>query len=163
MKTLSTFALAVVLSAGCATTQGTQEAEAPAPVQSTQSQYLGLYAGTYICSRGENGITVAIDQLSDVNAAKMDVTQVEARLWFYDTASNPDHPDGAFQLSGIINSGAIDMTPGDWISDTPNNWGAAGLKGEFRTNEGQIYLHGKPSGPGTSACEKFKLKRLDGF
>ena len=159
------FAGTAILLTGCTlgATENTPEPTEPSPAQSTQAAYMGVYAGTYVCSGGENGITVSIDELEDVNAAKMDVTQAKARLWFYDTSGNPGHPTGAFHLSGLINSGSIDMTPGDWISDVPANWGAAGIKGQFQTENGQIYLHGKPSGPGTSACQDFKLKRLEDF
>lgn len=159
------FAGTAILLAGCTlgAAENTPEPTLPSQAQSTQTEYLGIYAGTYVCSGGENGITVSIDELEDVNAAKMYVTQAKARLWFYDTSGNPGHPAGAFHLSGLINSGSIDMTPGEWISDVPANWGAAGIKGQFQTENDQIYLHGKPSGPGTSACQDFKLKRLEDF
>ena len=130
---------------------------------SSQSNFLGIYAGTYTCSRGENGITVSVDSIIDIHAAKDDVAEISARLWFYDIASNPGHPTGAFNLAGIVNSGSTEMEPGEWISDEPSNWGAAGIKGEFLEFDGGLYLTGKPTGPGTGACETFTLSKLSGL
>ena len=85
---------------------------------------------------------------------------VEARLWFYDTTSNPNHPAGAFAMTGTISeSGAIELTPGEWISEIPSNWGAAGIVGVMHTDEWTA----EPTGPGTSECQYFRLSRLVGL
>ena len=123
----------------------------------------GIYAGTYVCARGENGLTLSLDTFEAIQAAMFDVNAVSARLWFYDTANNPGHPSGAFMLSGMVMSGGLDLEPGEWLSEVPENWGAAGIEGQFVVEGDDIYLEGKPSGPGTSACEPFRLKRLSGL
>lgn len=122
------------------------------------TEYEGVYAGTYICSRGENGITVSLDSFEDAEDGAS--ASVEARLWFYDTTSNPNHPAGAFAMTGTISeSGAIELTPGEWISEIPSNWGAAGIVGVMHTDEWTA----EPTGPGTSECQYFRLSRLVGL
>lgn len=126
--------------------------------------YLGVYAGTYVCALGENGITVSLDRAEGITeAAVMGMYNTDARLWFYDTAGNAGHPSGAFNLSGMLRGITLKVSPTDWISDVPSNWGAAGISAEFLEEDGDIYLEGRPTGAGTEACERFRLKRLQGF
>ena len=160
MKTLGSISALAVCLAAC-----TSVSQTPESIQRISSQlgYKGSYAGTYTCARGENGITVSVDRITDIGAARSGLAEVSARLWFYDISSNPAHPSGAFQLSGLLDLGKINMIPGEWLSDMPENWGAAGLEGEFVREGGEMYFVGEPSGPGTSACKTFKLKKLAGL
>ncbi|MEO1643302.1 MAG: hypothetical protein AAFR74_08200, partial [Pseudomonadota bacterium] len=98
-----------------------------------------------------------------IEAARSGVAEVSARLWFYDVMSNPGHLSGAFSMNGLLDLGKVDLTPTEWLSEIPDNWGSAGIVGEFVTEDGEAYLKGKPSGPGTSACQTFTLKKLAGL
>jgi len=136
--------------------------EFAAPVE--MHPYLGVYAGTYTCALGENGITVSFDRAEEnTGAAVLGQYFADARLWFYDTAGNAGHPSGAFNLSGILRGITLKVSPTDWISDVPSNWGAAGISAEFLKEDGEVYLEGRPTGDGTEACERFRLKRLQNF
>jgi len=140
--------------ATCATS-GTAMADDHA---SAFADYEGVYAGTYICSRGENGITVSLDSFEDAEDGAS--ASVQARLWFYDTTANPNHPEGAFAMSGTITKDhAIELTPGEWLSEIPVSWGAAGIVGVATPTAWTV----EPTGPGTSECELFKLTRLVGL
>ena len=132
---------------------------------SDATKYLGVYAGSYVCSKGENGITISLDTVVDLIGAKEPGTaKIDGRLWFYDVASNAGHPEGAFTLSGTIDEdGDIDLKPGDWLSDIPSGWGAAGVQGAIAEMDGRAAMVAKPSGPGTDACEDFILNRLEGL
>lgn len=129
------------------------------------SEYPGIYSGTYICAAGENGMTISFDRFEDIHAANWPPTaEIEARLWFYDVASNPGHPSGAFHLTGLYRNGELELEPGDWIQRPQQSWGAAGLSGEFKRDEtGRMTFTGTPTGRGTSACERLTLYRLEGF
>ena len=146
-------------SAGCAQTDGLEMPESAA------NAYAGVYAGSYVCSAGDNGLTVSLDSFADLEGAdEAGLTTVEGRLWFYDLASNAAHPEGAFTLSGTIDGdGDIELSPGDWISEIPANWGAAGISGSIAEDGGEAAWVGIPTGPGTEACETFVLKRLKGL
>jgi len=159
---------AMSMVAACATGSEVDEASSSAEPAVEQAEAApdfraGIYAGTYVCARGENGLTLSLDTFEAIPAAMFDVNAVSARLWFYDTANNPDHPSGAFMLSGLAMSGQLDLEPGEWLSEVPENWGAAGISGRFVVEGDEVYIEGKPSGPGTSACEPFRLKRLGGL
>ncbi|MEM7492346.1 MAG: hypothetical protein AAF296_03130 [Pseudomonadota bacterium] len=160
MKTIGLLSALTICLVACASV-----ADAPEDTQpiSSQAVYKGVYAGTYTCARGENGITVSVDRITHIEAARSGVAGISARLWFYDVSSNPGHPTGAFELNGILDLSKVDMIPGEWLSDIPENWGAAGVEGEFVKEDGDIYFVGEPSGPGTSACQTFKLKKLVGL
>lgn len=136
----------------------------PVLTEAEAMKYAGVYAGSYVCANGENGITLSIDTAVDMIGGEAGLAKVDGRLWFYDIMSNQGHPSGAFVVSGTVNAaGELNVTPGGWISEIPANWGAAGVSGRFDLSGDQAALTGKPTGPGTSACEMFTLMRLDGL
>ena len=164
MKYVLAAAILALSSTACAeeTNSGLSGPEIPA---SEATKYLGVYAGSYVCSKGENGITVSLDTVVDlIGAEDPGTSKIDGRLWFYDVASNADHPEGAFTISGTIDKdGDIDMKPGAWLSDIPSGWGAAGVEGSIAEMDGRAAMVARPSGPGTEACEDFVLKRLEGL
>ncbi|WP_027441336.1 hypothetical protein [Ponticaulis koreensis] len=155
--------IAFMIAAAAVSAQG-QEQETPAPLDYF-SEYPGVYSGSYICASGENGMTISFDTIEDIHAANMPPSAgVEARLWFYDLASNPGHPSGAFTLSGIYRYDRLEAEPTGWLQEPETSWGSAGIEGEFkRDRTGRMTFSGRPTGRGTSACETFTLYRLEGL
>ncbi|MEM8617554.1 MAG: hypothetical protein AAGF20_11555, partial [Pseudomonadota bacterium] len=124
-----TVLVALAFTAATACTSVTTQAVGQSPTSDAGSETLtGVYAGTYTCSRGENGITVSLDKVTP-SQMSADTAMVEARLWFYDTQTNPNHPSGAFKLSGVLIGERLELKPAGWISVEPVNWGAAGITG----------------------------------
>ncbi len=118
-------------------------------------QFLGDWAGTYICSAGEQGITLSIDEAMQVEGAG-DTTSLSGVLNFYSTVANPDRPEGAFTITGSVvgdtETGVLELAPGDWL-DEPENWGASGIEG--------IFLNGRIEGePTASGCHVLGLRKL---
>ncbi|MEM1087581.1 MAG: hypothetical protein AAGH90_07620 [Pseudomonadota bacterium] len=162
MRGFAIFALLGVMVCGCHA-QGSDQAplNGPALDASEFNKFQGVYAGSYICAFGENGLTVSLDTFSDLVGLDEKKARVDGRLWFYDVASNKGHPTGAFRLSGTIEeSGMIEMTPGEWLSEIPDNWGAAGIGGQITGDATSLKLTGRPTGPGTQACETFTIYAL---
>ena len=141
---------------------GTSPAEIP---ESEFTPYTGVYAGTYLCGKGENGMTISIDSVVDlVGVEDGPMAKVDARLWFYDTTGNPDHPKGAFKLTGTLSETELSLSPAGWISDAPSDWGAAGVKGIIiLEDDGPDELYGEPTGVGTWSCHEFQLTKLEGL
>lgn len=167
MKRFLTACLASAFVVACtpAPESNAQEASSSAVAPPSElAKYTGVYAGSYVCSLGENGITISIDTIVDLVGAETEQTgKVEGRLWFYDVAGNTGHPKGAFKLSGTITGTEIDLEPAGWISDEPMNWGAAGVEGQFVDLSADMMLVGKPTGFGTAGCSEFVLQRLEGL
>lgn len=167
MKTvIAIFAASVLMTACTAIPESVPDSSIveTVSVKANDHRFLGVYAGTYTCALGENGITVSLDRAEEnTEAAVMGQYFADARLWFYDTAGNAGHPSGAFNLSGILRGITLKVSPTDWISDVPSNWGAAGISAEFFEQDGEVFLVGRPTGDGTEACERFRLKRLQDF
>ena len=166
MRNFIIIALSATALSACVTqVQDVAPVERVEPIEQVEAHpYLGVYAGTYTCALGENGITVSLDRAEEnTGAAVLGQYFADARLWFYDTAGNAGHPSGAFNLSGILRGITLKVSPTEWISDVPRNWGAAGISAEFFEEDGDVFLVGRPTGNGTEACEPFRLKRLQGF
>lgn len=167
MKKFLTAFLAASFLVACSEAPESVADETPTAPQLSESQfakYTGVYSGSYVCSLGENGITISIDTIVDLIGAEGGPTgKVDGRLWFYDVMSNPGHPSGAFKLSGTITDAGFDLEPVGWITIEPDNWGAAGIEGEFVDLGAVMNLIGQPTGFGTAGCEGFALKRLEGL
>lgn len=164
LLSVGVFSLAMVACSQAPQSVADEPTSGPALPESEFAKYAGVYAGSYVCANGENGLTVSFDTFADLIGMEGEKTaKVEGRLWFYDVMSNTSHPSGAFKLSGTITGDTIDLDPAGWISEEPANWGAAGIEGSFVDLDVEMMLTGKPTGPGTGACQDFVLKRLEGL
>lgn len=54
----------------------------PVLPESELAKFKGVYAGSYVCSLGENGLTLSIDTVVDLIGTEASVGKVDARLWF---------------------------------------------------------------------------------
>ena len=138
----------------------------------------GNYAGTFICSSGEMGMSLSlkdtgpasIDMIgeepcrsgsgpcNDAQAARLkDMRTMSGVINFFPTAGNPDAPAGAFHVRGTANYGSkyrtrLELSPGKWI-DQPEGFGASGLSGSIV--DGKVY--GKPTAQG---CYTLKMRKI---
>nr|WP_161593769.1 hypothetical protein [Parerythrobacter lutipelagi] len=144
------------------------------------SGFEGTYAGTFICSSGEMGMTVSLEdagpatdetarnlcrsnsgQCYDEHKARSaDMRQIEGVLNFFPTSSNPDAPAGAFRVHGAADTSMrpayeIEMSPGSWI-EQPGNFGSSAMVATLLDGE----MVGKPTAPG---CHILKLRKLKGL
>lgn len=161
----SAFALISALLLAACNDPGMKEIDgAPSLPPAEASKYRGVYAGSYVCGLGENGLTVSIDSVVSLVGQEPGLAKVDGRLWFYDVNSNVGHPAGSYYISGTIDSeGTILVNPTDWISPEPQQWGAAGIDGMIIIGDAQTVMQGRPSGDGTQACQDFTLVRLEGL
>lgn len=120
----------------------------------------GTFAGTYMCSLGEQGLVVEIAEVKD-EADEEGWHEAYGRLQFFSTMSNPDRPEGAFYMNGRVNPvlleeniqmAKIEMLPGDWIVE-PDNYGSAGITGTIVNGSMQGKVEGGTSCVGLSASK----------
>lgn len=125
----------------------------------------GTYAGTFLCGRGEMGMSLTLvdkgsmEQMCratgscnrhDPNYEKRSLIGV---LNFFPTISNPSAPSGAFKLNGHAHHRGqtivrIFLEPGKWI-DQPENFGASGLEATLING----HMSGKPTAKKLPASE----------
>ncbi|WP_414517729.1 hypothetical protein [Nostoc sp. PCC 9305] len=99
----------------------------PTPKLKESSMISGQWVGTYTCSLGITGVTVAIDQTGD---------QVIADFSLYPIPENPNVPRGMSRYVGGFNSTSRVMIfpEGTWINRPGSSWKAFGFHGEFNEN-----------------------------
>lgn len=155
----------------------TQTMPALKPMHVLQTE--GTYAGTFLCSLGEMGMTLT---LKDVGAAVSaeDIGQghcktgsgpcndkqdqeistsrkVTGVINFFPTVGNPKAPKGAFEVSGAVNYASKYLTkfsvvPGKWL-DEPEGFGASGMTGTIYNYK----ISGKPTAPG---CHDLTMTKI---
>ncbi|PSB16410.1 hypothetical protein C7B65_21585 [Phormidesmis priestleyi ULC007] len=119
----------------------------PTPKESSIS---GQWVGTYTCSQGITGVTVAIDQVGN---------KVIADFSLYPVPENPNVPRGMARYEGDFNSTSLRMRfpRGTWINKPASSWTAFPFQGQFdealKTFSGEIDGH---------RCTTVNLKRKDG-
>jgi len=138
-----------------------QETTTLKPLNVAQMQ--GIYAGTFLCSSGEMGMSLSLGDIGgtinadgkSVNANKRLVNGV---LNFFPTVGNPDAPSGAFEVGGTADVYShftkVKLNPGKWL-DKPDNFGASGLEGII-SKSGRIT--GKPTFSGCHTLDMTKLR-----
>lgn len=141
----------------------------------------GEYAGSFLCSKGEMGMSLTLMEsdlsepltfkdLGEVpcrsgagscndlqNARFAQIRRLKGVLNFYPLLGNPDAPRGAFEVTGIMRPILpeiirIEMSPGAWL-EKPEGFGASGFEVSFRNG----VLSGKPT---ASSCSKLKMTKL---
>ena len=138
----------------------------------------GTYAGTFLCSLGEMGMTLSLkdggiftpsdfagnpcrsglgkcnDNFAIAHKGKRKTSGV---INFFPTVGNPTAPQGAFEVSGWVNYTSkrfnrMELEPGDWISQ-PDNFGSAAMTGTLINGT----ISGKPTAPG---CHDLTLQKV---
>lgn len=159
MKKFIILGAASLLIAGTATAQETAPVLKPLNV----AQMTGTYAGTFLCSSGEMGMTLSIRDIggtinSDGKSVDANKRLINGVLNFFPTVGNPDAPHGAFEVGGtaeIYNYFTkVKLEPGKWL-DKPENFGASGLEGMI-SKKG--HFTGKPTASGCHTLDMTKLR-----
>ena len=104
------------------------EAEKPLPSTLNESNTIsGQWIGTYTCSQGVTGVTVALDQTGN---------KVVADFFLYPIPENPNVPRGMSRYVGDFNSTSrrTNFPEGTWINKPGSCWRAFGFHGEFDEN-----------------------------
>lgn len=136
---------------------------APALKPLTVAQMQGTYAGTFLCTSGEMGMTISLNDIGPVMATDGQNVDSKKRLIggvlnFFPTVGNPDAPHGAFEMGGTAQTNRfftrVKLNPGKWI-DKPENFGASGLEGTIVNKTGSF--NGKPT---HSGCHTLKMTKL---
>ena len=117
----------------------------PAPPDDAAS-LTGTWAGTYVCSQGETGMTLSIvDSAGDL----------EAIMEFYEVDGNPGVPSGAFAMEGTSTDGAVSLDGTEWI-DQPDGYVMGGIEAEVTGSGAVQQLAGTVDSEG---CTTFTLDR----
>ncbi|MGJ8562427.1 MAG: hypothetical protein ACSHXY_02635 [Alphaproteobacteria bacterium] len=177
IMTAGAMLVAAISSSSASDQTETQAAPVLKPLQVAMTD--GTYAGTFLCSLGEMGMTLT---LKDVGAAVSaeDIGQghcktgagpcndkqnqeisrsrkVTGVINFFPTVGNPKAPKGAFEVSGAVNYASKYLTkfsvvPGKWL-DEPEGFGASGMTGTIYNYK----ISGKPTAPG---CHDLTLTKI---
>lgn len=112
--------------------------------------YLGTYAGSYICEDGEHGFYLRIDETADPEEGHGYV--IYGVMGFFPVLGGSDgplaHVSGSFEIVGVIAEGRIWTDPLDWLLEAPD-YGAARLAGTIGPrDDGLMEIVGKPMVPG---------------
>jgi len=125
-------------------------------------QMEGTYAGTFLCSSGEMGMSLNLHDIGptikpDGKGVNTDKRLITGVLNFFPTVGNPSAPHGAFEVSGTADVysqfSKIKLNPGKWL-DKPDNFGASGLDG-IVSKAG--HFTGKPT---VSGCHSLNMTKL---
>ncbi len=159
MKKIIILGVASLLIASSATAQETAPVLKPLNVITMT----GTYAGTFLCTSGEMGMTLSIRDIGgtinpDGKSVNANTRLINGVLNFFPTVGNPSAPHGAFEVGGtaeIYNYFTkVKLTPGKWL-DKPENFGASGLEGMI-SKKG--HFSGKPTASGCHTLNMIKLR-----
>ena len=106
----------------------------------------GTWTGTYVCSQGETGLRLAIQQASG--------GALTATFNFYAVPANPGVPSGSFTMTGTYSKTGMRLTHGHWIRQ-PAGYEMVDLSAPPPGNGGDR-LSGTVT---TSGCTTFALTR----
>ncbi len=138
----------------------------------------GTYAGTFLCSLGEMGMSLTLKDagpatVEDIHQPlcasatgtcndrqKIEIDnsrKVSGFINFFPTVGNPEAPAGAFEVSGSVNYTLpefkrLQLVPGKWL-DKPDGFGASAMTGTIYKNK----ISGKPTAQG---CHELKLTKI---
>lgn len=141
-----------------------QAQEAPVLKPLNVAQMQGTYAGTFLCSSGEMGMSLSLNDIGPVMATDGNSVDVNKRLVsgvlnFFPTVGNPDAQHGAFEVGGTAHTykhfTKVKLMPGKWL-DKPENFGASGLEGTIIASTGSF--KGKPTYSGCHTLTMTKLR-----
>jgi len=109
----------------------------------------GRWTGTYVCSQGETGLDLTIEDEGDGD--------VSATFAFHAIESNPTVPSGSYTMSGGFQDGSLVLEPEGWI-EQPSGYELVGLTSDPLDDDGEATttLSGQVDGPG---CTDFDLTR----
>lgn len=144
LSMLLALALALVTTAAHATTP-------PVP---DQSDVLGRWQGTYLCTQGWTGLDLTIERHADSKPHQL----LEATFAFYEIDKNPGVPSGRFLMRGHYDpeDGHLHLAQDRWLK-RPDRYVMVNLSGQWDAEADRI--SGRISGPG---CGGFELRRADG-
>jgi hypothetical protein len=79
------------------------------PALNAGGKVAGTWLGRYTCGQGTTGLTLYVDELPE--------SRITALFHFYADASNPDVPEGCFEMHGTFDRGTrhIDLRAGRWL------------------------------------------------
>ena len=156
----------IILGAASLLMAGAATAQEAAPVLKPLSvvQMTGTYAGTFLCSSGEMGMSLSIKDIgptinADGKSVDANKRLINGVLNFFPTVGNPDAPHGAFEVGGTADIynyfTKVKLAPGKWL-DKPENFGASGLEGMIQSKTG--HFTGKPTVSGCYTLDMTKLR-----
>ena len=106
----------------------------------------GTWTGTYVCSQGETGLRLAIQEASG--------GALTATFNFYAVPANPGVPSGSFTMTGTYSQAGMHLTHGHWISEAAG-YEMVDLSAPLASNGGDR-LSGTVT---TSGCTTFNVTR----
>jgi len=124
----------------------------------------GTYAGTFLCSSGEMGMSLSIKDIGptinpDGKSVDANKRLINGVINFFPTVGNPDAPHGAFEVGGTADIynyfTKVKLNPGKWL-DKPESFGASGLEGMISSKSG--HFTGKPTESGCHTLNMTKLR-----
>lgn len=178
-NTLKQVALAAMVAAVPSATAQTGATSFPELKPLAVAQVEGTYAGTFLCSLGEMGMTLTLKDTGAATSAEdigqmhcksgagpcndrqdaeiKDSRKVEGVINFFPTVGNPEAPSGAFEVSGSVNYAMktlirLRLEPGAWL-DQADNFGSAGMTGTLYRGT----LNGKPTERG---CHDLMMTKI---
>lgn len=182
MKTALLLAMTALLLGGTATAQKINSQVSQSAKHTPRPTIImvsGNYGGTFLCAKGEMGMTLSLIEgelatLEDMgrdpcrsgrgpcndkqNAMLAKTYKLNGVLNFFPTLGNPNAPKGTFKVWGSSYYSGKYMTeitlfPGEWL-DKPTDFGASGLTAHLMSDGVML---GKPSAQG---CSELKLTKL---
>ncbi len=124
----------------------------------------GTYAGTFMCSSGEMGMSLTLNDVGAVMEPGVNKRLISGILNFFPTVTNPDAPTGVFEVGGVADYENADlkytahvqleMKPGKWLVK-PEGFGASGLKAKVWLKNYTVI--GTPT---ASGCYTMHLQKL---
>jgi hypothetical protein len=123
----------------------TSSAAVPSPTAPAGPAVVGVWGGTYTCSQGLTGMRLTITGSGG--------DTLMAVVAFYAVASNPNVPDGSYEMTGSYSAaGGLVLTPDHWISQ-PAGYEMVGLSGPPPSGNS---MHGTVQSAG---CTTFSVTR----
>ena len=129
---------------------GDYEDSAADPAAPQLASLNGSWTGRYHCGQGDTALTL---RFSDGTAES-----TTAVFTFSALESNPEVPDGSFELSGALVDGKLVLTPTRWIN-TASGYVMVGLTVSEPITAGQSTLSGSVDDP---SCTTFAVTRSTG-
>ena len=169
--------LAGGLGLGSAASFDVMAQDAPSEMTDPNDIIAGTYAGTFICSFGEMGMSLSINTVApapfnalpgscksgagpcnEARASRLaSLRAIDGVLNFFPTAGNPGAPSGAFRVSGLAETAAapdyqIELSAGEWIVQ-PLGFGSSAMTANLANG----VMTGTPTAAG---CTSLKMQKI---